>query len=128
MASSLAGRSARASTKNAIDPVVHSTLAAVAADPELADNLSAAAHLIHGSSEGRFRIVYCTDPAAGGLSQAEVEGAGFAWRSLADELGRLQVDGSTPTGERVDLDDQSFYFVANPALGLWSTADRLGGS
>lgn len=104
------------------------TLAAVAADPELADNLSAAAHLIHGSSEGRFRIVYCTDPAAGGLSQAEIEGAGFEWRPLGEELGRLQVGGTTPTGERVDLDDRPFYFVANPAMGLWSTADRLGGS
>lgn len=101
------------------------TLAAVAADPELADNLSAAAHLVHGSSEGRFRIVYCTDPAAGGLSQAEVEGAGFEWRPLADELDRLQVGESTPTGERSDLDHQPFYFVANPALGLWSTAERL---
>ena len=104
------------------------TLAAVAADPELADNLSAAAHLIHGSSEGRFRIVYCTDPAAGGLSQAEIEGAGFGWRPLGEELGRWQVGGTTPTGERVDLDDRPFYFVANPAIGLWSTADRLGGS
>src|SRR3990172_7027781 len=35
------------------------TLAAVQANPELANNLSAAAHLIHGSSEGRFRITYC---------------------------------------------------------------------
>ena len=44
------------------------TLAALERDPELAENLGAAAHLIHGSSEGRFRIVYCTDPAGGGLT------------------------------------------------------------
>ena len=35
------------------------TLEAVKDDPQLAGNLSAAAHLIHGSSEGRFRIRYC---------------------------------------------------------------------
>ena len=102
-------------------------LAAVADDPELGDNLSAAAHLIHGSSEGRFRIVYCTDPSAGGLSQVEIEGAGFEWRPLADELSRLQVDGTTPTGDRADRNSLPFFFVANPALGLWSTADRLDG-
>ena len=44
------------------------TLEALAADPELAANLGAAAHLIHGSAKGRFRITYCTDPAAGGLT------------------------------------------------------------
>ncbi len=35
------------------------TLAAVKANADLRNNLSAAAHLIHGSSEGRFRITYC---------------------------------------------------------------------
>ena len=43
------------------------TLDALASDPELADNLGAAAHLIHSSSEGRFSITYCTDPSTGGL-------------------------------------------------------------
>jgi hypothetical protein len=71
--------------------------------------------------------VYCTDPSAGGLSQVEIEGAGFEWRPLADELSRLQVDGTTPTGDRADRNSLPFFFVANPALGLWSTADRLDG-
>ena len=61
-------------------------LAAVEHDPELAENLGVAAHLIHGSSEGRFRIVYCTDPTTGGLTREEVEGVGYAWRSLPAEL------------------------------------------
>jgi carbohydrate kinase (thermoresistant glucokinase family) len=99
-------------------------LNAVRADPELAANLGAAAHLIHGSSEGRFRVVWCTDPATGGLSRAEVEGVGYEWRSAPDEMRRLGVDGSTPTGNRRAADDE-FYFVANAAMGLWSTAARL---
>lgn len=101
------------------------TLAALRGDPELADNLGAAAHLIHGSSEGRFRIVYCTDPAAGGLTRDEVEGVGYEWRSLPEQLDRLGVDGATASGSRVDRDGTPFTHIANPALGLWATAARF---
>jgi nickel-dependent lactate racemase len=101
------------------------TLAAVASDAELAANLGAAAHLVHGSSEGRFRITYCTDPTAGGLTAAEVESVGYGWRSLPEELARLGVDAATPTGARRDRDGAAFFHVANPALGLWATAGRL---
>ena len=94
-------------------------------DPEFADNLGAAAHLIHGSSEGRFRIVYCTDPATGGLTRDEVEGVGYEWRSLPEQLDRLGVDGATASGSRVDHDGTPFTHIANPALGLWATAARF---
>jgi nickel-dependent lactate racemase len=99
-----------------------STLRAVGADPELAGNLGAAAHLIHGSSEGRFGITYCTDPQAGGLSREEVEGVGYRWRHLAEEIDRLGVTGATPSGPRVDGAGRPFHFIANPALGLWTAA------
>jgi nickel-dependent lactate racemase len=100
-------------------------LAAVARDPELAENLGAAAHLIHGSSEGRFRIVYCTDPAAGGLTRDDVEGVGYAWRSLPGELDRLGVTSGTATGPRLDRDGAPFTHIANPALGLWAASPRF---
>src|SRR5882757_541013 len=58
------------------------TLEAVKNDPELAANLSAAAHLIHGSSEGRFTITYCP----GGLSRSEICSAGLGY----GELGMMQ--------------------------------------
>ena len=58
----------------------------IRADADLAANLGAAAHLIHGSSEGRFRIVYCTDPEQGGLGPDEIESVGYLWRPLAEEL------------------------------------------
>jgi hypothetical protein len=99
-----------------------STLRAVDADGELARNLGAAAHLIHGSSEGRFRIVYCTDPDTGGLSRDEIEGVGYGWRDLADEINVLEVTETTPTGLRVDRGGTAFHFIANPALGLWTDA------
>ncbi len=95
------------------------TLESVAQEEELRANLSAAAHLIHGSSEGRFRIVYATDP--GLLSREEVEGVGFEWRDVADALRQYPVD------ELADGDNGEFYFVSRPALGLWAARGRFGG-
>ena len=60
------------------------TLRAVEDDEALRSNLSAAAHLIHGSSEGRFSITYC----AGGLSREEVEAVGFGYAPLDEMLTR----------------------------------------
>jgi nickel-dependent lactate racemase len=101
------------------------TLDAVRRDPQLANNLGAAAHLIHGSSEGRFRIVYCTDPAAGGLTREEVEGVGYEWRSLPVELGHLGVTSSSATGQMRDRSGRPFDFIGNPALGLWTTSSQF---
>ena len=42
--------------------------------PALPGYLSAAAHLIHGNSEGRFRIVNCPDP---GVPREEIESEGL---------------------------------------------------
>lgn len=96
------------------------TLAMVEEHAELRANLSAAAHLIHGSSEGRFRIVYC----AGGLTRGEVEGVGFEWGDLGAMMERYPVDRlrdgvqTMPDGERV-------FFISNPALGLWALKDQF---
>ena len=101
------------------------TLDAVRDDPELAANLGAAAHLVHGSSEGRFRIVWCTDPTTG-LTRQEVESVGYEWRLLGDELEHLGVGAGTTSGRRASTGPGgAFEFIANPAMGLWSTADRL---
>ncbi len=106
-------------------------LAAVAADAQLAANLGAAAHLIHGSSEGRFRIVYCTDPQAGGLSRDEVESAGYEWRALGETLDALGLDplgsdAGAVAGPRRDRAGGEFFYVPNPALGLWKARPPTG--
>lgn len=93
--------------------------AAIAADPELAGSLSAAAHLIHGSSEGRFRVTYCP----GRLTRAEVEGVGYAWGDLAEQTrrydpARLRDGWNEVAGERL-------FYVSNPALGLWAHRARF---
>jgi nickel-dependent lactate racemase len=88
--------------------------------PELQDNLSAAAHLIHGSSEGRFSITYCP----GGLTREETEGVGFGYAAPADMMKRYDPaalsDGVNvlPGGERI-------FYISNPALGLWALRSRF---
>jgi carbohydrate kinase (thermoresistant glucokinase family) len=94
-------------------------LAAAAVDAELRASPGTMAHLIHGSSEGRFSITYCTDPDGGGLSPEELASVGYGWRPLADELAHLGVDATTPTGAAVDAHGERFAHVAQPALGLW---------
>ena len=87
---------------------------------DLPKNLSAAAHLIHGSSEGRFSITYCP----GKLSREEIEGVGYRWADLAAMQSRYNPaklkDGwnDLPDGERI-------FYISNPALGLWAHRKRL---
>jgi len=86
---------------------------------DLRGNLSAAAHLIHGSSEGRFKVTYCP----GKLSREEIEGVGYTYGDLADLSARYPVDElkdgwNERNGER-------FYYISNPALGLWAHRDRF---
>ncbi|HEY4104634.1 MAG TPA: gluconokinase, GntK/IdnK-type [Polyangiaceae bacterium] len=95
-------------------------LAAIKADPELAASLSAAAHLIHGSSEGRFHITY----AAGGLTRAEVEGVGFAYADPEQALVRYD-PSKLRDGENVLSDGEKIFFISNPALGLWALAEQF---
>ena len=88
--------------------------------PDLQSNLSAAAHLIHGSSEGRFTITY----SPGGLDRAEVERANYRYLSPARALERyppgLLKDGwnDLSGGERV-------FYISNPAMGLWAHRARF---
>ncbi|MBM4094610.1 MAG: DUF2088 domain-containing protein [Planctomycetes bacterium] len=87
---------------------------------ELQANLSAAAHLIHGSSELRFRITYCP----GHLTRAEVEQVGYAYGDLAEMLARYDVH-KLRDGWNRHADGRRFFFVRNPALGLWAHRKRF---
>jgi nickel-dependent lactate racemase len=93
----------------------------VAKDAELANSLSAAAHLIHGSSEGRFTVRYCPGP---GLSRQEIESVGFEWGDINEAMARYDVH-KLATGWNTGSGNEKFFFVPNPALGLWALRDTF---
>jgi hypothetical protein len=86
---------------------------------DLRNNLSAAAHLIHGSTEGRFTVTYCP----GHLTRQETEAVNFRHADLTKMTSKynpakLKDGWNTVAGEDV-------FYISNPALGLWSTKDRF---
>mmetsp|Transcript_39908 Transcript_39908/g.86025 ORF Transcript_39908/g.86025 Transcript_39908/m.86025 type:complete len:550 (-) Transcript_39908:1029-2678(-) len=93
-------------------------------DKELKSNLSAVAHLIHGSSEGRFSITYCP----GRLTREEIESVGFQYASLEAMERRYDVNGLEDgwnTEANEDGVEEEFYYISNPALGLWAVSSRF---
>lgn len=97
-------------------------LSATKVNPDLAENLSAAAHLIHGSTEGRFRVTYCP----GHLSKEEIKAVGFSYGDLRSMISRydprMLKDGPNM------VNGQEIFFISNPGLGLWSTRKRFEAS
>ncbi|NIL97966.1 MAG: D-mannonate epimerase, partial [Planctomycetales bacterium] len=92
----------------------------VAEDEQLRQNLSAAAHLIHGSPENRFRVTYCP----GHLSREEIEGVGYEYADLATMQSRYD-PAKLMEGWNDLPDGQRIYYVSKPALGLWTHRSRL---
>ena len=87
---------------------------------DLPKNLSAAAHLIHGSSEGRFRITYCP----GKLTPEEIQGVGYQYGDLAAMTARYNPK-ALRDGWNTLADGERIYYISNPALGLWAYRGRL---
>ena len=79
----------------------------------LRDNLSAAAHLIHGSSEGRFVVTY----APGGVTDAEIRAVNFGYMPLAEAL--KQYDPAVMKDGFNTVDGEDVFYISNPAIGLW---------
>lgn len=96
-------------------------LEAVRKNEELRQNLGAAAHLIHGSSEGRFSVTYCP----GFLSREQIESVRFRYYDIRDAIKKYNPDkmkdgfNEMPDGEKV-------FYISNPSLGLWSSREYLG--
>ena len=85
---------------------------------DLKNNLSTAAHLIHGSSDGRFKVTYC----AGKLTEEEVRGAAFNYIPYEEAIKKYDpnklVDGFNT------VDGEEIFYISNPALGLWVCDDQ----
>jgi nickel-dependent lactate racemase len=88
---------------------------------DLKDSLGAVAHLIHGSSEGRFSITYCP----GHLTKEEVESVGFKYASLDEMSKKYDVRKLNDGWHEHAETGEEFYFIKNPALGLWAVPSRF---
>ena len=87
---------------------------------DLRENLSAAAHLIHGSPEGRFSVKYCP----GELSREEIEGVGYEYGDLKEYARRYPAESLTDGMQTIG--GEEVFFISNPALGLWAHQSRMG--
>lgn len=95
-------------------------LGLVEKNDDLRGNLSAAAHLIHGSSENRFRITYCP----GQLTRQEIESVNYSFGDL-DKMMLKYDPGSLSDGFNTTAGGEEIFFISNPALGLWSSKERF---
>ncbi|MHA2295410.1 MAG: lactate racemase domain-containing protein [Candidatus Hodarchaeales archaeon] len=87
---------------------------------DLRNNLSVVAHLIHGSSEGRFQVKYCPKH----VSKEEITNVNYLYGELHEIMKRYDpkklVDGYN------ELDDgEKIFFISNPATGLWTVRDKF---
>jgi nickel-dependent lactate racemase len=87
---------------------------------DLKNNLSAAAHLIHGSSEKRFRITYCP----GHLSRKEIESVHFEYADLTTMIKKYNPETLTD-GFNTMPNGEDIFYISNPALGLWASRERF---
>ncbi|MCG1012379.1 DUF2088 domain-containing protein [Tepidanaerobacter sp. GT38] len=87
---------------------------------DLQNNLSTAAHLIHGSSDGRFKITYATDI----LTKQDIESVGFEYMPLEDALGAYDINKLRDGFNSLENGEEIFY-ISNPALGLWADKSKF---
>lgn len=88
----------------------------VSQNQDLQENLSAAAHLIHGSVDGRFKVSIASPH----LTEAEITGVGFAYLPYEEALERYPIHEWEPGF----VDDGKIFYIDNPATGLWIAAER----
>lgn len=100
------------------------TLKLVKENEDLRNNLGAAAHLIHGSSEGRFSITYCPGKGAENLTQQEIESVGFKYADY-DEMTAKYNPEKLNDGFNILPDGEEIFYISNPAIGLWAYKDRF---
>lgn len=89
-------------------------------EPDLKQNMATAAHLIHGSTEGRFEVVY----AAGKMSPQEVESVGYTSGDYQELIKKYPIEQLKSGWNQLTTGEEIFY-IPNPALGLWIDRNRF---
>jgi hypothetical protein len=83
-------------------------------DQEMLNNLSVAAHLIHGTADNRFKIIYAT----GHMTKQEIESLNYTYMPLDEAIKKYDVD-NLKEGFNI-IDGEKIFFISNPATGLWA--------
>jgi nickel-dependent lactate racemase len=96
------------------------TLSLYKTEADMQDLPHAVAHLIHGSSEGRFTITY----APGHLTREEIEGVGYEYADLAEVQKRYD-PAKMNEGWNTMPDGEEVYYISTPSAGLWATDAKL---
>jgi hypothetical protein len=86
----------------------------VSRDQEIRNNLSVAAHLIHGTVDNRFKIIYAT----GLMTKEEIESLNYIYMPLDEAIKKYDVN-SLKEGFNI-IDGEKVFFISNPATGLWA--------
>lgn len=86
---------------------------------DIKDNLGAAAHLIHGSSEGRFSVTYCP----GNISREEIESVNFKYADL-DEMSKIYDHTKLKDGYNT-VNGEKIFYISNPGMGLWAWKEKF---
>ncbi|PQO42234.1 lactate racemase domain-containing protein [Blastopirellula marina] len=87
---------------------------------DMQDLAHGTAHLMHGTSEGRFTIRY----APGHLTKEEIEQVHFAYADYEETIKRYPID-QMKEGFNKMPDGEEIFFIATPSAGLWSTKAKL---
>ncbi|MBN2775553.1 MAG: DUF2088 domain-containing protein [Prolixibacteraceae bacterium] len=100
------------------------TLRLVEENEDLRSSLGAAAHLIHGSSEGRFSITYCPGKGKENLTKEEIESVGFKYGDIDEVTQKYNLE-KLKDGFNILPDGEEIFYISNPAIGLWAFRDRF---
>lgn len=87
---------------------------------DMQDLAHATAHLLHGSTEGRFTVTY----APGHMTRQEIEGVNYQYADINETIARYQPEGRREGPNKLP-GGEAFYFIPTPSAGLWSTRDKL---
>lgn len=90
------------------------------AEEDLQENMCVAAHLIHGSTDGRFNVTYAVSE----ISQEEIESVNFCAVDYEEAVKMYNPDKLSYGYNTLD-NGEEIFFIPNPALGLWISRDRF---
>lgn len=87
---------------------------------DLRCNMGAAAHLIHGSSDSRFKITYAVER----ITEREIANVGYEPACYGEMARRYDPDALAFGWNTMD-DGEEVFFIPNPALGLWIDQNKF---